>query len=69
MDVVSFIKDYQKILINRVDDISLSITSGGVTNWEDYKARVGEIQGVAYALEELKALLKKVNYVEDTDST
>lgn len=69
MDVVSFIKDYQKILINRVDDISLSITSGGVTDWEDYKARVGEIQGVTYALDEMKALLKKVKYIDDTDRT
>jgi len=69
MDVVSFIKDYQKILINRVDDISLSITSGGVTDWEDYKARVGEIQGVTYALDELKALLKRVKYIDDTDRT
>jgi len=69
MDVLNFIKDYQKILINRIDDVSLSITSGGVTDWEDYKARVGEIQGVTYALDELKALLKKVDYVEDTDST
>ena len=69
MDVVSFIKDYQKILITRVDDISLSMTSGGVTDWEDYKARVGEIQGVTYALDELKALLKKVKYIDDTDRT
>ena len=69
MDVVSFIKDYQKILINRVDDISVSITSGGVTDWEDYKARVGEIPGVTYALDELKALLKKVKYIDDTDRT
>ena len=69
MDVLSFIKEYQKILINRIDDVSLSITSGGVTDWEDYKARVGEIQGVTYALDELKALLKKVKYVDDTDRT
>ncbi len=69
MDVLNFIKDYQKVLINRIDDISLSITSGGVTDWEDYKARVGEIQGVTYALDELKALLKKVKYVDDTDRT
>jgi|TARA_R110000787_G_scaffold11009_1_gene36913 hypothetical protein len=69
MDVLSFIKDYQKILINRIDDVSLSITSGGVTDWEDYKARVGEIQGVTYALDELKALLKKVKYIDDTDRT
>lgn len=69
MDVLNFIKDYQKILINRVEDISVSITSGGVTDWEDYKARVGEIQGVTYALDEMKALLKKVKYVDDTDRT
>ena len=69
MDVLNFIKDYQKILITRVDDISLSITSGGVTDSEDYKARVGEIQGVTYALDEMKALLKKVKYIDDTDRT
>jgi hypothetical protein len=69
LDVLNFIKDYQKILINRVEDISVSITSGGVTDWEDYKARVGEIQGVTYALDEMKALLKKVKYVDDTDRT
>ena len=69
MDVLNFIKDYQKILINRIDDVSLSITSGGVSDWEDYKARVGEIQGVTYALDELKALLKKVKYIDDTDRT
>ena len=69
MDVVSFVSRYQKALRNRVDDISLSITSGGVSDWEDYKARVGEIQGVTYALDELKALLKKVKYIDDTDRT
>ena len=69
MDVVSFIKDYQKILINRVDDIRVSITSGGLTDWEYYKARVGEIQGVTFALDELKALLTKAKYINDVDST
>jgi hypothetical protein len=69
MDVLHFITRYQKSLSDRIDDISLSITSGGVSNWEDYKARVGEIQGIAFALDELKTLLKKANYVEDTDRT
>ena len=52
-----------------IDDISLSITSGGASDWEDYKARIGEIQGVAFALDELQTLLKKANYDEDSDST
>lgn len=69
MDVLDFINRYQKILNSRIESVSEGITYGNVKDWEDYKARVGEIQGVAYALEELKALLKKVNYVDDTDST
>jgi len=56
-------------LRNRVDDISLSITSGGASDWEDYKARIGEIQGLTYALDELQTLLKKANYDEDSLST
>ena len=69
MDVVSFVSRYQKALRNRVDDISLSITSGGASDWEDYKARIGEIQGLTYALDELQTLLKKANYDEDPFST
>jgi hypothetical protein len=69
MEVVDFIHRYRKVLINRIDDISLSITGGSVSDWEDYKARVGEIQGVTYALDELKALLEKVNYDQDFDRT
>jgi len=69
MYVYDFITKYNKVLNNRIEDISLSITSGSITDMEDYRARVGEIQGVTYALDELKALLKKANYVDDTDST
>tara|TARA_R100000278_G_scaffold25960_1_gene23910 strand:+ start:339 stop:548 length:210 start_codon:yes stop_codon:yes gene_type:complete len=69
MDVISFISKYQKSLRTRVDEISLSITSGSASNWEDYKARVGEIQGLTYALDELQTLLKRANYDEDFDST
>ena len=69
MDVISFISKYQKSLRTRVDEISLSITSGSGSNWEDYKARVGEIQGLTYALDELQTLLKRANYDEDFDST
>ena len=69
MDVISFISKYQKSLRTRVDEISLSITSGSASNWEDYKARVGETQGLTYALDELQTLLKRANYDEDFDST
>ena len=69
MDIVDFISKYQKVLNNRIEDISLSVTSGGVSDMEDYRARVGEIQGVTFALDELKALLTKAKYINDVDST
>tara|TARA_R100000005_G_C4886079_1_gene135279 strand:- start:28 stop:237 length:210 start_codon:yes stop_codon:yes gene_type:complete len=69
MDIVDFISKYQKVLNNRIEDISLSVTSGGISDMEDYRARVGEIQGVTFALDELKALLTKAKYINDVDST
>jgi len=69
MDVLDFINRYQKILNSRIESVSEGITYGNVKDWEDYKARVGEIQGVAFALDELKSLLQKANYDEDSLST
>ncbi len=62
MDVVDFLSRYQKTLQTRIDDISLSVTSGSASDMEHYRAMIGEIQGITYSLEELRALLKKVNY-------
>ena len=69
MDIVDFISKYQKVVNHRIEDISVSITSGSITDIEDYRARVGEIQGVTFALDEMKALLEKAKYINDTDST
>ena len=68
MEVVDFLSRYQKTLQTRVDDISISLTSGSASDMGSYRAMVGEIQGITYALEELRALLKKVNY-DDASST
>ena len=69
MDIYEFINKSQKVLNNRIQDISVSITSGSITDIEDYRARVGEIQGVTFALDEMKALLEKAKYINDADST
>jgi hypothetical protein len=69
MDAIDFLKKYQRLLNTRIEELSLSVTSGSAVSYEDYKARVGEIQGVAVALDELKSLLQKANYDEDSLST
>jgi|TARA_R110001592_G_scaffold98754_3_gene281724 hypothetical protein len=65
MDAIQFITRYKRTLQNRVDDISISVTSGGVSDMETYRSMIGEIQGLTYALDELQTLLKKDDYDED----
>jgi|TARA_X000001388_G_scaffold74559_1_gene67795 hypothetical protein len=61
MDVADFAKHVYKMLLRREEDIVMILKSGGVQNIESYKLLVGEIQGLTYAREEMKALLEK-NY-------
>jgi len=67
MFVADFLHKYKKDLNNRIDDISISLTSGSASDIGQYKAMVGEIQGLTYALEHVQTLLKKVD--DESDST
>ena len=66
MKVTDFLHKYKKVLNTRIEDISISLTSGIASDMEAYKAMVGEIQGLTYALEQLRTLLEKVD--NDIDS-
>jgi len=66
MQVTDFLKKKKKVLNTRIEDISISLTSGNASDMEAYKAMVGEIQGLTYALEQLRTLLEKVD--NDIDS-
>ena len=66
MKVTDFLYNYKKALNTRIEDISISLTSGNASDMESYKAMVGEIQGLTYSLEQLSALLEKVD--NDVDS-
>ena len=59
MKVTDFLYKYQKSLNDR-------ITSGNASDMASYKAMVGEIQGLSYALEHLRTLLEKTD--NDIDS-
>ena len=66
MKVTDFLHKYKKALNTRIEDISMALTSGNASDMEAYKAMVGEIQGLTYALEQLRTLLEKVD--NDIDS-
>ena len=66
MDVVEVAKYLYKKIGERQDALSDAIVHGSVQNWEQYKMSVGEIRGLSFAREEIKALLEKnVDDVED----
>ena len=59
MDVADFAKHVYNILLKREEQIADILTSGGVQNFEQYQRLVGEVQGLVYAKEDIKALLEK----------
>ena len=58
---------YKRNLDRRTEDLSVAITSGNVKDLEQYRAIVGEIQGLSFAIGELQSLLK--GYDEDAEET
>ena len=67
MTVTDFLHKYKKTLNTRIEDVSISLTSGNASDMASYKAMVGEIQGLTYALEQLRTLLEKTD--DDFNST
>ncbi len=65
MTLPEFITKFKKSLESRVEDLSVAITSGNVKDMEQYRAVVGEIQGLSFAVEELQSLLKRFD--DDTE--
>ena len=51
------IRDSNRFLIKRVQDLSISITSGGVDNMESYKYIIGQINALEATRQELSTLL------------
>ena len=66
MDLVDFSTYMYKLLREREQDIASALGMDAAKDWEHYKLMVGEIRGLTYAREELKALLEKhADDVED----
>ena len=57
MDLESTIVQLNRFLTKRIQDLSLSITSGGVDNMESYKYIIGQINALEATRQELSNLL------------
>ena len=57
MDLENVIYKLRRILDNRINALSLSVTSGGVDNMETYKYIIGQINALEATKQEISALL------------
>jgi hypothetical protein len=58
MQLENVINRLLKFLKNRLDTLSMSVTSGGVDNMENYKYIIGQINAHEATLQELSNLLE-----------
>ena len=66
MDLENVIYELRRTLDNKINALSLSITSGGVDNMETYKYIIGQINALEATKQELSALLE---HKEQNDGT
>ena len=57
MDLENVIYKLRRVLDNRINALSLNITSGGVDNMETYKYIIGQINALEATKQELSNLL------------
>ena len=58
MQLENVINKLFKFLRSRVDNLSVSVTSGGVDNMENYKYIIGQINDYEAVLQEISNLLE-----------
>ena len=66
MDLENVIYKLRRVLDNKINSLSLNITSGGVDNMETYKYIIGQINALEATKQELSALLE---HKEQNDGT
>ena len=66
MQLENVINRLLKFLRNRLDNLSVSVTSGGVDNMENYKYIIGQINAYEATKQELSNLLNDKEQNEGT---
>ena len=66
MQLETVVNKLLKFLRNRLDNLSMSVTSGGVDNMENYKYIIGQINAYEAVLQEISNLLEDKEQNEGT---
>jgi len=66
MDVVQFSQALYNVLREREQDLCDQLANGAAQTFEQYRSMVGELQGITFAIDEVKTLLENTeDDVED----
>jgi len=65
MDTVDVAYKLQRFMKSQLENLTMSVTSGGVDNMEDYKYILGQIRTYEYLLQEISNLLNTKELKED----
>ena len=66
MQLETVINNLLKFLRNRLDNLSMSVTSGGVDSMENYKYMIGQINAYEATKQEISNLLNDKEHNEGT---
>ncbi len=66
MQLENVINKLLKFLRSRLDNLSISVTSGGVDNMENYKYIIGQINALESVRQEISNLLNDKEHNEGT---
>ena len=66
MQLETVVNKLLRFLRNRIDNLSISVTSGGVDNMENYKYIIGQINAYEATLQEISNLLEDKEQNEGT---
>ena len=66
MELENVIYKLQRHLQNRINQLSISVTTGGVDNMETYKYIIGQINALESVKQELSSLLENKEQNEGT---
>ena len=66
MDLESIVVQLNRFLTQRIEALSMNITSGGVDNMESYKYIIGQINALEATRQELSNLLNEKEQNEGT---
>jgi hypothetical protein len=65
MDALHLAEHLYKKLRQRCEDIQVSLGTGNIGSFEEYRYAVGQIKGLTFMEDEIRTAMKAIEYADD----